>query len=171
MKKLFVLLFFVVFLSACSLYGNRDDNKIASYNLASSSSTVCPVVTSDTTNTTTSAAIVENLLPPVSAEETRKVFTYEDEEMGVKLKYPGSCFFNKGIFQCTNFTMSIWVVEGTKIPAANPEINLKDKETEIKYYYVRGSQTYILVAWYNGQNQTVLEANIDKIAKTFSFTR
>ena len=119
-----------------------------------------------------STALPGDLIPPVSPEEEKKTFTFEDDELGVKLQYPGSCYFNKGIFQCTNFTMSIWLLEGEQVAAiTNPEITFKDGETELKYSFAKDDKTYQLLAWYKGQDNIEIDATIDKIAKTFVFTR
>lgn len=162
MKKILLLLSFILVLPACSYFGYEGNPK-KDTGREYPSGLVCsaPRVAS-TTN--------KDILPPVNQEEKNKTFTYEDEEMGVKLKYPGSCYFNKGVFQCSDFTMSVWVMEpGLEIPQS-PEISFKEaeNETEVKYYFKGKDSNYILVAWYDGKEKKDLEMIIDKIAKTFS---
>lgn len=167
MKKIFVLLLLVLILPACSFNKKEGDDNWALNSVnqlnKSGQAAICAVATA--------TPAIKDLLPPISPEEKSKTFTYEDEEMGVKLKYPGSCFFNKGIFQCSNFTMSIWVEDGLTMPEKNPTISVNDKETEIKYYFLKNKQRYILVAWYDGRDQKDLEATIEKISKSFTFIR
>ncbi len=174
MKKLIVLLLFVIILPACSFYGSKSRNQADNQNLVVGDQPLClaptttPVVIATTTATTTAT---NDLLPPISLEEQKKTFTFEDDEMGVKLKYPGSCFFNKGIFECSNFTMSIWLLEGVQQTSKVPEIIFKNNETQVKYVFVKGDKAYSLMAWYEGQDRKDVELLIDKIAKTFTFTR
>jgi hypothetical protein len=170
MKKIFVLLLLVLILPACSLYKKSNNNPSLNYlnnGTGESAQSAQPAICA---NVATPTAI-KDLLPPISPEEKKKTFTFEDEEMGVKLKYPGSCFFNKGVFQCSNFTMSIWVEDGQTVPEKNPTISVNDKETEIKYFFPKNGKQYILVAWYDGKDQKDLEATIDKISKSFTFIR
>lgn len=162
MKKILLLLALFLLLPACSYLGyNKELKRNIDKEYQSGSICKAPLIAS-TTN--------KEILPPVNQEEKNKTFTYEDEEVGVKLKYPGSCYFNKGVFQCSDFTMSVWVTEpGPEIPQ-NPEISFKEteNETEVKYYFKGKDHNYILVAWYDGKDKKELESIIDKIAKTFS---
>ena len=158
MKKILLLVPVLILVAACSSPIKRE--QVAVQIPTVSEPVVCAV------GTTT-----RNLLPPISQEEKSKTFTYEDEELGVKLKYPGSCYFNKGIFQCANFTMSIWPAENQVKNITNPEITFKDGETQLVYSFNKNDKTYQLLAWYDGQNKNDIDAAIDKIAKTFTFTR
>lgn len=110
-------------------------------------------------------------LPPVSQEEKKKTFTYEDEEMGVKMKYPGSCYFNKGIFQCSDFTLSIWLLEPTDKVSSIVEKTFTNNQTQLKYTYSHNKQVFALMAWYDGEDKAELDKMIDNIAKSLTFTR
>jgi hypothetical protein len=158
MKKILLLVPALILVAACSSPLKREPVVIQTPTV--NEPAVCAV------GTTT-----RELLPPISQEEKSKTFTYEDEELGVKLKYPGSCYFNKGIFQCSSFTMSIWPTEEPVKNITNPEITFKDGETQIIYSFNKNNKTYQLLAWYDGQNKTEIDAAVDKIAKTFTFTR
>ena len=173
MKKswLLLLLFLAVSVSGCSFDNTKTTKPVTTnYPVLASEGTTCsvPLATSTVTAVATTG---KNILPPVSQEEKNKTFTYEDEEMGVKMKYPGSCFFNKGVFQCSDFTLSIWLLDGTSKPSSVPEKTFKDGQTQIKYVYIHGNKIYALMAWYDGQGKSDLETVIDKIAKSVSFTR
>jgi len=169
MKKSWLLLLplLLVFVSGCSLL-NKTETQVTTP-VQSAELTTCTVPVATSTELATSTG--KNLLPPVSQEEIKKTFTYEDEDTGVKLKYPGSCFFNKGVFQCSDFTLSIWILDGTTTSSATPEIIFKDGQTQMKYTYIHNNKVYALMAWYDGQNKTDLETVIDKIAKSLTFTR
>lgn len=168
MKKILFLLPVLILVAACSSPFKSKSVVTPIQIPVSSEPAICAV---STTTSTTISTTTRDLLPPVSSEEKSKTFTYEDEELGVKLKYPGSCYFNKGIFQCSNFTMSIWVLDGEQKASANPEISVKEGKTELKYSFVKGDKTYQLLAWYDGQDNAEIDATIDKIVKTFAFTR
>ena len=170
MKKTWflVMLLLVIFVSGCSL-GKKTQSLTNTDQPQNPELTTCSVPSTISTSTATSTR--QNILPPVSQEEIKKTFTYEDEEMGVKLKYPGSCFFNKGIFQCSDFTMSIWILDGTTTPNDKPEISFKDGQTQVKYTFIHKNKVYALMAWYDGRNKNDLEKVIDKISKSLTFTR
>lgn len=172
MKKLwfFALLPLIFLVSGCTLIANKNNETLPLTSPAlSSGSNICEVPNATSTVTATSTS--KNILPPVSQEEIKKTFTYEDEEMGVKLKYPGSCFFNKGVFQCSDFTLSIWILDSITNPSSTPEITYKNGQTEMKYIFIHNNKVYALMAWYDGQNRPDLEKMIDKIAKSLTFTR
>ena len=166
MKKyrFLILLPFVFLVAGCSLVKNDSEATMEKPVIQNS---VCEIPDSTVGLETNS----KNGLPPVSQEEKNKTFTYEDSELGVKMKYPGSCYFNKGIFQCSSFTMSIWPAEKPLKNITNPEITFKDGETQIVYSFNKNNKTYQLLAWYDGQNKIEIDAAVDKIAKTFTFTR
>ncbi len=178
MKKYwFLSLLTLIFLvSGCSLLGGEKIKPDVTPPL-SLNNTTCSVpidasaVTGATSTATGTISANKNNLPPVSQEEKRKTFTYEDEEMGVKLKYPGSCFFNKGIFQCSDFTLSIWVLDGAVIANPNPEKTFKDGQTEIRYTYINNNKVYAFMAWYDGEKRADLELVIDNIAKSLTFIK
>jgi len=170
MKKLWflVLLPLIFLVSGCTLLSNKnlESGALKSPTL-NSESNICAVP-----NATSSLVVntqQKNILPPVSQEEIKKTFTYEDEDMGVKLKYPGSCFFNKGVFQCSDFTLSIWILDSIAKPSSTPEITYKNGQTEMKYIFIHNNKVYAFMAWYDGQNRTDLEKMIDKIAKSLTF--
>lgn len=175
MKKLaFLLLLPLIFLAGgCSLLNNKRNETppVVQPVVSNLDATTCVVPVATSTATVVATSSGENSLPPISLEEQKKTFTYEDEEMGVKLKYPGSCFFNKGIFQCSNFTLSIWLLDSATKPSSIPEKTFKDSQTELKYTYIHDNKVYALMAWYDGQNRSDLEKIIDKIAKSLTFTR
>jgi len=166
MKKILLLVPALILVAACSSPLKKEAVSIQTPIL--NTPAVCAVSTTAATTTTTTN---RELLPPISQEEKNKTFTYEDEELGVKLKYPGSCYFNKGIFQCSSFTMSIWPAENQVQNITNPEITFKDGETQLVYSFNKNNKTYQLLAWYDGQNKIEIDAAVDKIAKTFTFTR
>ena len=171
-KSLFlVLLPAVLLVAGCSFVKNDKTSPIVNSPVinsqANAQSNVCEIpVTSSTTLVNAKTG-----LPPVSQEEKNKTFTYEDADMGVKLKYPGSCYFNKGAFQCSDFSLSIWLVDdGTKV-SATPEKIFTNNETQIKYTYSHNKKVYSLLAWYDGTDKSDLDKVIDKIAKSLSFTK
>jgi hypothetical protein len=170
MKKIWFLALLpsAVLLAGCSFIPEKTQPLTNNYPTLTTENNICSVPIVAVT-TTTSAN--KNILPPVSQEEKKKTFTYEDEEMGVKMKYPGSCFFNKGVFQCSDFTLSVWLLDGATKPSAIPEKTFKDGQTQIKYTYINGNRIYALMAWYDGENKPDLEVVIDKIAKSLTFTR
>ena len=158
----------VVLAGGCSLLKNNETVPVVKAPVINTEGTTCEISTSAATTT---ASSTKTILPPVSQEEKNKIFTYEDEEMGVKMKYPGSCYFNKGVFQCSDFTLSVWLLDGTNKPSSVPVKTYKDGQTQIQYSYIHGNKIYALMAWYDGQNKTDLESVIDKIAKSLTFTR
>jgi hypothetical protein len=157
----------IVLASGCSLIKNNETKPVLNEPVVNAQGNVCaiPVVASS------SEVNVKTGLPPVSQEEKKKTFTYEDEEMGVKMKYPGSCYFNKGIFQCSDFTLSIWLLDDGSKVSATPEKSFANNQTQLKYTYSHNKQVYALMAWYDGKNKTDLEKMIDNIAKSLTFTR
>jgi hypothetical protein len=124
----------------------------------------------------TSSLVTKVMIPPKTAPNNdNKIFTYEDRELGVSLKYPGSCYYNLGVFQCSNFEMSIWELDNT--PANN---HFKNKErlssfsngqTEIQHIFISNGKIDDLKAWYDGTKNTAIEKQIDAIADTFVFTK
>ncbi|MEI6835712.1 MAG: hypothetical protein WCK59_02665 [Candidatus Falkowbacteria bacterium] len=169
MKKTWLLILPLIFLvSGCSSVSKTEPAAPDTTGL-SNAATACVIPA--TTTEDISASTTKSILPPVSQEEVKKTFTYEDEDMGVKLKYPGSCYFNKGVFQCSDFTLSVWVLDSIAKPSSTPEKTFKDGQTQIKYVFIHGNKIYALMAWYDGQNRSDLEKVIDKIAKSLKFTR
>lgn len=168
MKNSWFLIFILpVLLSACS--STKVEAPLNNSPLIKTEATSCaiPLIATSSIATTSS----KNVLPPVSQEEVKKTFTYEDEELGLKLKYPGSCYFNKGVFQCSDFTLSIWVLDGVAKPGSTPEKTFKDGQTQLKYIFINKNKIYAFLAWYDGENRVDLEKMIDKIAKSLSFTK
>jgi len=171
-KSLFlVLLPAVLLVAGCSFV--KDDKTSPAVNApainsqANTQSNVCEIpVTSSTTIVNAKTG-----LPPVSQEEKNKTFTYEDVDMGVKMKYPGSCYFNKGAFQCSDFSLSIWLLDDGTKASATPKKTFKDNETQIEYTYSHNKKVYSLLAWYDGADRSDLDLVIDKIAKTLTFTK
>lgn len=171
MKKSWLLILpLIFFVSACSLV-KKTEPITTQYPALNSEGTICAIPNATSTVIATSTSTSKNILPPVSQEELKKTFTYEDEEMGVKLKYPGSCYFNKGVFQCSDFTLSIWILDSVVKPSTTPEKTFKDGETQLKYVYIHNNKVYAFMAWYDGENRSDLETVIDKIAKSLTFTR
>lgn len=167
-KSLFlVLLPAVLLVAGCSFVKDNKTKPAVNAPVINSQGSVCEIpVTSSTT-----VVNAKTGLPPVSQEEKNKTFTYEDVDMGVKMKYPGSCYFNKGAFQCSDFSLSIWLLDaGTKV-SATPEKTFKNNETQIKYTYSHNNKVYSLLAWYDGADKSDLDAVIDKIAKSLTFTK
>ena len=167
MKKYwFLALAPVILLSAgCSFTKNNEVSKPAD-NL-STQNNVCAI--SDVNSSLEDDN--KTVLPPVSQEEKNKTFTYEDTELGIKMKYPGSCYFNKGIFQCSDFTLSVWELEAETKNSLEPEITYSNNQTQLKYTYNHKNKSYALMAWYDGENKTNLNEVIDKIAKSLIFTK
>lgn len=165
-KTLIIALSPILLLAAgCSFTKNSDIQKVTDVSVVRNN--VCEIPAATTTTEVNS----KNGLPPVSQEEKNKTFTYEDSELGVKMKYPGSCYFNKGIFQCSDFTLSVWMSE-EKIKTSNvPEKAYADGQTQIRYVYNHNNATYILMAWYDGEDQTDLDKVIDNMAKSLTFSR
>ena len=169
MKKICLLAILpLIFLVAGCSFNKKTETVVSQTPALNSPVTTCQI---PATSTVTATDTVKTVLPPVSQEEIKKTFTYEDEDMGVKLKYPGSCYFNKGVFQCSDFTVSIWVLDSVVKPSSNPEKTFKDGQTQIKYTFIHGNSVYALMAWYDGQNKADTEKVIDKIAKSLKFTR
>jgi hypothetical protein len=110
-------------------------------------------------------------LPPISPAEQKKTFTYKDDETGIKLNYPGSCFFNKGVFQCSKFTLSIWPLDAAEKTNAQAIKSFANGQTQLKYVFTHEKKYYALMAWYNGQDQKDLDKVIDKIYSSISFSR
>lgn len=110
--------------------------------------------------------------PTTSEEDNQsKVFTYEDKDLGVKLQYPGSCYFNKGVFDCGDFTMSIWLLDAPSQALAQPIKTVKDNYTQIEYGVEDNGRHFALMAWYEGENKVATENTIAKIAQSVSFTK
>lgn len=168
MKKNWLLVLpLTLLITGCS-FTKTKTAEVADYQIMEqSNNNVCSV----TGIATTSEVNIKTVLPPVSQEEKNKTFTYEDEELGVKMKYPGSCYFNKGIFQCSDFTLSIWLLEPDVKVDSGVQKKYIDGETELKYTYSHNKQVYALMAWYDGEDNKELDEVIDKIAKSISFTR
>lgn len=170
-KTWFLILPIILLASACSLT-KKTEPIVNNYPVLNASSTTCVIPVASSTLVATSTIVSKNILPPVSREELKKTFTYEDEETGVKLKYPGACYFNKGVFQCSDFTLSIWIMDSASTKQSTvPEKTIKDKQTQLKYTFIHNNKVYALMAWYDGQNRVDLEKMIDKIAKSLTFTR
>lgn len=167
MKKTWLLaLMPLLFLaSGCSLIKNNKTAPLVNAPEIKTQGSVCAISATSTTEVS-----AKTVLPPVSQEEKNKTFTYEDQEMGVKMKYPGSCYFNKGIFQCSDFTLSVWILDDGSKATATPEKTISGGQTQIKYTYNHNKQVYALMAWYDGENKTDLEKVISNIAKSLTFT-
>jgi len=125
----------------------------------------------DIASTTDTGIDMKTVLPPVSTEEKNKTFTYKDEETGVKLNYPGSCYFNKGVFQCSDFTLSIWTLDTPEKTDSTAVKTFNEDETQIKYTFSHNKKSYALMAWYDGKDDLKLDKVIDKIFKSISFTK
>lgn len=168
MKKitLFALVPLIFLIGGCSLI-KKQENKD---NLISYENSICEVPTELLSGSNEARDFKDNL-PPVSQEEQNKIFTYEDSEMGIKLQYPGSCFFNKGVFQCSDFTLSVWPLDGVAKASETPEKISKNGQMEIKYTFINKSRIYALMAWYEGDDNQELNKVIDKIAKSLTFTK
>ncbi len=163
-KYLVIALAPILLLSAgCSFTKNTDTKSGANTPIVSNSVCEIPVATSSMETKTG--------LPPVSQEERNKIFTYEDSEMGVKMQYPGSCYFNKGIFQCSDFTLSVWDLEENTPANSVAEKTYANGQTQIKYVYRHNNKSYSLMAWYDGEDKADLDKVIDTMAKSLTFTR
>lgn len=168
MKKnwIFALMPLIFLASGCSLV--KDDK------ISATSNNLAPVLNNSVCEITSSSSVVVNSktgLPPVSQEEKNKTFTYEDTELGVKMKYPGSCYFNKGIFQCSDFTLSVWELDDGSKASATPEKTFNNNQTQIKYTYNHNNKVYALMAWYDGESDAGLDKVIDGIAKSLTFSK
>ncbi len=167
MKKNLIIVLAPILLLVAGCSFTKSNNTKSVTDVPTIQNSVCEIPAATTTSETNS----KNGLPPVSQEEKNKTFTYEDSELGVKMKYPGSCYFNKGIFQCSDFTLSVWMSEDD-IKASNvPEKAYADGQTQIRYVYNHNNATYILMAWYDGEDQPDLDKVIDNMAKNLTFSR
>lgn len=163
-KSLIIALAPILLLAAgCSFTKNSDTKAVVDAPVVSNS--VCEISAS------TSSMETKTGLPPVSQEERNKTFTYEDSEMGVKMQYPGSCYFNKGIFQCSDFTLSVWELEDNSQANSVAQKTFADGQTQIKYIYRHNNKSYSLMAWYDGEDKADLDKVIDTMAKSLTFTR
>ena len=164
-KNLVIALAPILLLTAgCSFTKNNITEPVT--NIPVLQNNVCEIPTTTTTENNS-----KNSLPPVSQEEKNKTFTYEDSELGVKMKYPGSCYFNKGIFQCSDFTLSVWLSEEKIKTSDTSNKTYIDGQTQIRYVYNHKNETYILMAWYDGKDQPDLDKVIDNMAKSLTFSR
>ncbi len=110
--------------------------------------------------------------PTVPQEENRnQIFTYEDHDLGIKLQYPGSCYFNKGVFDCGDFTMSIWLLDQPSQALAQPIKTVKDGHTQIEYGFEDNNRHFALMAWYAGENKAATESTISKIVQSVTFLK
>jgi hypothetical protein len=165
-KSWFLVLLPAVLLSAgCSFVKNNKVVPVINTQIAQGNVCAIPNVSSST------EVNAKTGLPSVSQEEKNKTFTYEDTEFGVKMKYPGSCYFNKGIFQCSDFTLSIWLLEDGSPVSATPEKTFSKEQTQIKYTYSHNNKIYALMAWYDGEDKSDLDKVIDNIAKSLTFSK
>lgn len=168
MKKTWLLILpLTLLITGCSFVKNKTIESTDYELTEGSQDNICAI----TEIATTSEVNIKTVLPPVSQEEKNKTFTYEDEELGVKMKYPGSCYFNKGVFQCSDFTLSIWLLEPDVKVNDGVEKRYVDGETELKYTYSHNKQVYALMAWYDGEDNKELDEVIDKIASSVTFNR
>jgi len=103
----------------------------------------------------------------VDLEDT--LFSYEYPDLGIKLTYPGTCYFNKGMIDCGNFTLSVWPLE-TPVAAKPTKEVITDGYTEIKQGFSNDGNNYALMAWYQGEDNEEIEAAIEEIAATLTFT-
>lgn len=165
-KSWFLVLLPAVLLSAgCSFVKNNETAPEINVPIAQGNVCAIPDVASNT------IVNAKTVLPPVSQEEKNKTFTYEDTELGVKMKYPGSCYFNKGVFQCSDFTLSIWELEADAKVSSVAEKTYADGQTQIKYVYSHKNKNYALMAWYDGEDKPELDKVIDTISKSLTFSR
>lgn len=167
MKKslIIALMPMLLFATGCSLVKNKETEKKLDITAIQNGVCEIPVTASSSeVNSKTS-------LPPVSQEEKNKTFTYEDTELGVKMKYPGSCYFNKGVFQCSDFTLSVWELEAGAKVISEAEKSSENGQTQIKYTYSHGNKVYALMAWYDGEPDSSLDKVIDNIAKSLTFIK
>lgn len=181
MKKYLVLgvIFSALTLSACDFRKVNNNS-----NIPIPLSSIQQNVNSETSSlsggkcifTATSSLINKAMIPPKTAPNNdNKIFTYEDRELGVSLKYPGFCYYNLGVFQCGNFEMSIWELDNTP---ANSRFKNKERlssfsngQTEIQHIFISNGKIEDLKAWYNGIKNISIEKQIDTIANTFIFTK
>jgi len=172
-KSWFLALLPLVFLaSGCSFLKNNETTPIANTPIINDTQGIAQGNVCEVPVASSSAEVnAKTGLPPVSQEEKNKTFTYEDTELGVKVKYPGSCYFNKGIFQCSDFTLSVWLLDNGSKVSSTPEKTFANGQTQIKYTYSHQNKVYALMAWYDGEDKSDLDTVIDKIAKSLSFTK
>lgn len=166
-KNYFFLLLPLLFLTAgCSLIKDKNPEAL-NFPKDNEALNVCqvPDLSSSTPMETKTG------LPPVSQEEKNKTFTYEDTELGVKMQYPGSCYFNKGMFQCSDFILSVWEEELAAKANNVAEKTYTEGQTQLKYTYNYKGKTYTLMAWYDGEDKVDLDKVIDTMAKSLTFTR
>ena len=170
MKKIWFLALLPLLLSAagCSFVKKSTVPPVAINPVTNTENNVCTVPDISSTTETINA---KTILPPVSEEEKNKTFTYEDKETGVRLNYPGSCYFNKGIFQCSDFTLSIWILDTAVTPNPAAEKTFNEGETQLKYVFSHNNKTYALMAWYDGVDNPSLDTVIDNIFKSISFSK
>lgn len=110
--------------------------------------------------------LASTTLEEADLEDT--LFSYEYPDLGIKLTYPGTCYFNKGMIDCGDFTLSVWPLE--KPTAAEAQKTFKDGYTQIEYGYSNNDNNYALMAWYEGEDKADLEVAIAEIAETLVFT-
>ena len=173
MKKSWFLALLPLLLLAggCSLIKDKKTEPIVNapeINSQATQGSVCEIPSSSTSAEVVNA---KTGLPSVSQEEKNKTFTYEDKELGVKINYPRSCYFNKGVFQCSDFTLSVWVLDDGSKVSATPEITSTNGQTQIKYTYSHRNKVYALMAWYDGNDNKNLDKVIDKIAASLTFSK
>lgn len=158
MKKIFLVLPLALFLGACSLSSTAPlDSRL---NNIPSPLKTCEI--GDACN---------NFLSSIQGNDLQKIFSYEDKELGIKMQYPGECYFNKGFFQCPDFSLSIWPNENDDQLEENPQITFSDNKTEVKYYVSDGEKSYFILAWYDGQNNKEIEDKVVQIAQSLIFTK
>jgi hypothetical protein len=157
--RLFLLLFPLVFLlGACSWgYTNNSDNSE-------------PNMASPDQNESQELEPPLELEPATTTEVTEAdtLFSYEYPDLGIKISYPSTCYFNKGMIDCGDFTLSVWPLE--KPTAAEAQKTFKDGYTQIEYGYSNDDNNYALMAWYEGEDKADLEVAIAEIAETLVFT-
>ena len=154
--RLFLLLLPLVFLlTACSWgYSNNPE----------------PIAASPDQNKSQELEPPFELEPATSTEVTEAdaLFSYEYPDLGIKISYPSTCYFNKGMIDCGDFTLSIWPLEN---PAeSEAQKTFKDGYTQIEYGFSNEDNHYALMAWYEGEDKADLEAAIADIAETLVFT-
>lgn len=172
MKKTWFLALLPLLLLAggCSFTKDKKTEPIVNapeINSQGSQGSVCEIPSSSTSTVVNA----KTGLPSVSQEEKNKTFTYEDKEIGVKINYPGSCYFNKGVFQCSDFTLSVWILDDGSKASSVPEITSSNGQTQIKYTYSHKNKIYALMAWYDGNDNKDLDKVIDKIATSLTFSK
>lgn len=155
-NRLFLLIIPLVFiLSACSW--GRDNNP-------------APIEpTPDQNQSQELEPIIETeLATSTETTEADAFFSYEYPDLGIKVSYPSTCYFNKGMIDCGDFTLSVWPLEN---PAgAEAKKTVKDGYTQIEYGFANGDSNYALMAWYQGENNVEIETAIAKISETLTFT-